>query len=330
MRLRTRTIFIFCILLLGASVALAPAMAQNATGNGFQTAARGGWQEYAYNYTTREGQPQRLFFRLSAADIELGSQEFRDWDDAAAQSAAVQAVQQKAKALETDNLKAVIAPVHNGMSIRLMGRNLTAASPQVQALRKVLDETYTTSLQTYATRNYYKATMKGPHSAVIQPDHVAIAQRYVAAMRPVARAIQEQIPGAAQSPRAFINAALTWLQSIPYDELQNRATSNGAGFQTPYGLIGSNVGDCDTKATALAALIRAAYPSLPLIMVYVPEHAFLGIGLPQGKTDYALRTEYGTYILADATGPGLTPLGYIDSKTQAKTGGARTNVLLIP
>lgn len=307
-----------------------PVQAQNASGNGFQTALRGGWQEYSYLYTNRNGEPQRLFFRLSADDIARGSAEFRDWNDLAAQSAAVQAVQVKARELETPNLKAEVSPLHNGMNIRLMGRNLQANSPQVTQLREALDQTYTTSLQSYAKQNYYRATLEGPNRAVIQPDHPAIAARYVNAMRPVAQAIREQVPGAADSPRAFINAALTWLQSIPYDTLQNRATSNGAGFQTPYGLIGMNLGDCDTKATALAALIRSVYPSLPLAIVYVPEHAFLGIGLPQAREDFALRTEQGTFVLADATGPGLAPLGYIDPRTQSKTGGTRTSILLIP
>ncbi len=329
MPLPTRTFCIFLTLLLGGALGVA-AQAQNATGNGFQTAARGNWQEYAYTYTNAQNQPQRLSFRLNADDIALGSAEFRAWDDTAATAAAVQAVQARAKALETPTLKATVSPLRHGMSIRLTGTNLTAQSPQVKHLNEALHTTYTTSLQSYATRSYYRATLEGEHRAVIQPDHPAIARRYVAAMRPVAQAIQQQVPGASQSPRAFINAALTWLQSIPYDELENRYTSNGAGFQTPYGLINSNVGDCDTKATALAALIRAAYPSLPLAIVYVPNHAFLGVGLPQGPNDFALQTQHGTYVLADATGPGLAPLGYIDRKTQAKTGGRSTEVLPIP
>lgn len=325
-----RTIFRLFTASVLAVAAYGPLHAQNATGNGFQTASRGGWQEYAYSYSSRTGEPQRLFFRLSAEDIARGGAEFRDWDDVAAQNAAVQAVQTKARELETPNLKAEITPVTNGMSIRLMGRGGASDTKQLHDFRNVLDQTYTTSLQRYAKQNYYRATMEGANRASIQPDHPAIAARYTKAMGPVAKAILEQVPGANESPRAFINAALTWLQSIPYDTLQNRSTSNGAGFQTPYGLIGNNLGDCDTKATALAALIRAAYPTLPLAIVYVPEHAFLGIGLPQSKEDFALRTEHGTFILADATGPGLTPLGYIDPRTQAKTGGARTSILLVP
>ncbi|TKW61443.1 MAG: hypothetical protein DI628_02150 [Blastochloris viridis] len=325
-----RTIFSFFAASALAVAAYAPAYAQNAMGNGFQTAARGGWQEYAYSYSNRIGEPQRLFFRLSADDISRGGAEFRDWDDVAAQNAAVQAVQVRARELETPNLKAEITPMRNGMNIRLMGRGGASDAKQLHDFRDALDQTYTTSLQRYAKQNYYRATMEGANRATIQPDHPAIAVRYTKAMGPVAKAIMEQVPGASESPRAFINAALTWLQSIPYDTLQNRSTSNGAGFQTPYGLIGNNLGDCDTKATALAALIRAAYPTIPLAIVYVPEHAFLGIGLPQTKEDFALRTEQGTFILADATGPGLTPLGYIDPRTQSKTGGVRTSILLVP
>lgn len=323
---RSASLFLFFLAAtLAAPVSVGKTWAEPA--QTFSTSQRGGGQDFAYTYLTPQGQPQSLNFRLNLADIQRGSAEFRAWDDDAAREAAITKVQATAQALETPNLKATVQAIPNGMNIRLVGRNLTPQSPQVQLLEKTLNTTYTTAVKTYASRNLYRATLEGEHKTSIQPDHPAIALRYTAAMGPVARAIQAQVPGAAESPRNFINAALNWLQTIPYDTLQNRATSNGAGFQTPYGLMLGNLGDCDTKATALAALIHAAYPTIPLSIIYVPEHAFLGVGLPQEGRDYALRTEYGTYVLADATGPARTPLGYIDEPTRAKIRANKTDLL---
>jgi transglutaminase-like putative cysteine protease len=325
---RFASLFLF---FLASALAVGPAVAQTTPGPAqtFATQQRGGGQDFAYTYLTPEGQPRSLSFRLNLADIQRGSAEFQPWNDDAARTAAVNKVQATATALATPNLKATVQGLPNGMTLRLVGRNLTPQSPQVQLLEKTLNTTYTMAIKTYASQNLYRATSEGDHQTTIQPDHPAIAVRYTAAMGPVAEAIQQQIPGAADSPRNFINAALNWLQTIPYDTLKNRATSNGAGFQTPYGLMLGNRGDCDTKATALASLIRAAYPTIPLAIIYVPEHAFLGIGLPQEDRDYALRTEYGTYILADATGPARTPLGYIDERTRTKIRANETELLPI-
>lgn len=314
------SIFFAATLMLAASVS-----AQEQT---FQTQQRGGGQDFAYNYRTADGHTQALSFRLNLDDIARGSSEFKAWDDFAARSYAIGEVQKRARQISTAALSIEVRPAPNGMVIRTVGVDPTPRNPQVKAAEKTLNETYTTTLQSYASRSMY-TTVPKEGVTYIRPDYAAIAVRYTPAMGPVAQAILQQVPGAAQSPRNFINAALAWLQTIPYDTLDDRTTSNGAGFQTPYGLMLGNLGDCDTKATALAALIHAAYPGIPLAIVTVPEHAFLAVGLPQTNEDYALRTEQGTFILADATGPGRTPLGMIDERTRGRIQPDRTELLPI-
>jgi hypothetical protein len=117
--------------------------------------------------------------------------------------------------------------------------------------------------------------------------------------------------------REQINWIMGFLQSIPYDTLQNRRTSNGSGFQTPYALLRTNRGDCDTKSVALLAILRSLYPTLPLSMIYVSEHAFVGIGIAQGPKDYALKLNNRPYVLADPTGPSQIPLGVADRRALA-------------
>ncbi len=301
----------------------------------FATQQRGGGQEFAYSYATTDGKRQTLTVRLNLDDITRGSAEFQPWSHEGAKLAGTKAVQQAAKAYEKPDLQIMIDPMPGGTSYRARGTNPLLANPQyLEDLQKNLEPAYDAAELAYARRHYYRIIQPGQgfnkgNTKAIMPDHAAIAKRYTAAMGPVATAILTQVPGANASPRAFINAALNWLQTIPYDTLNNRSTSNGAGFQTPYGLMLGNLGDCDTKATALAALIRAAYPQIPVAIVYVPDHAFIAIGLPQESRDYALQTEHGTFILADATGPGLTPLGYIDEPTRAKIRANQTDLSLI-
>lgn len=292
----------------------------------FATQTQGGNQLFAYRWKDQNG-THSLNFTLNGNDIARGSSEFTAWDEQAARTAAWAPLRRRASALSTGLVSIEVTPNTQGFTTRIKG----PATPQTRILaetaEKELNTTYQQALQTYATGAFYKMT---PDNGTLRitPDHIALAKRYTAPMGPVAAALKAQVaPGA--DARAYLNAALHWLQTIPYNTLQDRATSNGAGYQTPYGLMLGNKGDCDTKATALLALLRAAYPTLPLAIIYIPDHAFVGVGLPKGPEDFGLSTQYGVYVLADPTGPGLAPLGQIDDETQAQLRSHHTQVLAL-
>lgn len=296
----------------------------------FATRQQGGTQAFAYRYTDITGHTRTLQFSLYADDIRRGNAEFQAWNEPQARAAALGAAQRAAQTFDNPKRQVNVSVSGQMLKIQLVGYG-NAINPQFgHQVEDTLNTTYESAVEEYAHEHFYLATPQGNGTTSIQPDHPRLAARYAPAMAPVAQAIAQQIPGASQSPRAFINATLSWLQTIPYSELMDRATSNGAGFNTPYGLLLQNQGDCDTKATALAAILRSAYPSLPLAMIYIPDHAFLGIGLPQGSDDFALNTAQGVYVLADATGPRLMPLGQINDKTKARLLAGQTTILPIP
>ncbi|RYG57771.1 MAG: hypothetical protein EON60_14150 [Alphaproteobacteria bacterium] len=312
-----------CILFTACLLPLAAHAAQT-----FNTGTRGGGQDFAYTYNTADGQARALQFRLNLDDIRRGSEEFRRISTGDSQAYRLAAMQKVAQGMQNPNLDIRLTPIPNGIDIAMRGRGIPRNV--LEQNYKVLEEAGRNADSTFLANHMYAVARSAGNVDFIRPDHAAIAKRYTGAMQPVAQAILQQVPGASQNPRAFINAALNWLQTIPYDTLDNRTTSNGAGFQTPYGLILGNMGDCDSKATALAALIRAAYPSLPLTIIYVPDHAFLGVGLPQTDADYALSTQHGIFVLADATGPRLSPLGQIDTETRDKLKRQSSKTELVP
>jgi hypothetical protein len=162
----------------------------------------------------------------------------------------------------------------------------------------------------------------------IMPDHKRIAARYAPALAPMAAAVQAQT--GQLKPRDQINWLMGFFQTIPYNQLLDRYTSNGAGFKTPYGLLLGNQGDCDTKAVALAAVLRRLYPSLALTMVYTPGHAFIGIAVPQGKNDYALQLGQQVFVLADATGPHQLTLGQVAPEALAALNSGQYSYKQIP
>jgi hypothetical protein len=168
----------------------------------------------------------------------------------------------------------------------------------MQALRKK-------AMDTYIEANLYTKVS----DTSIMPDHKRIAHMYIPRMRYAAEALVRASPS--RDPRDVINTVLSFLQTIPYDILEDRTTSNGAGYVTPINLLTNNRGDCDSKAVAMAAILRNLYPRLRIVMVYIPGHAFIGLNMPPQADDVALQIGNVRFVLAEPVGPSLMPVGKI-------------------
>lgn len=120
---------------------------------------------------------------------------------------------------------------------------------------------------------------------------------YVDDVAPLADQLREM----SGSRRRFVDLALSFVQSIPYDE--------EGGFHRPLALLARNSGDCDGKVVLFLALVRAAYPDLDLAVVYAPGHALAGVSLPRGSSDWGIRHAGVDYLYAEPVGPLLSRLG---------------------
>jgi len=132
-------------------------------------------------------------------------------------------------------------------------------------------------------------------------DYAKVVGYYAPILRPVGRAIAAANVVGGQAGRLALTLAL--IQTIPYDELQTRDVESGFDFVTPTTLFDINKGDCDSKAVALAAILRGMLANARLIMVLLPQHAVLGIDLPARGGDATLRHEGRQYLLMEAAGP---------------------------
>ena len=109
--------------------------------------------------------------------------------------------------------------------------------------------------------------------------------------------------------RKVTNYVLSFIQNIPYSPLDSRISSSGAGFNTPLKLLWENQGDCDSKVTLTASLLRALMPRISMVLVFIDQHAFIGIAIPPNGDEIAIIENGVTYVLAEPTGPALLPLG---------------------
>ena len=113
------------------------------------------------------------------------------------------------------------------------------------------------------------------------------------------------------------------MQTIPYEARKRKG--GDPGYRRPLALLSRNRGDCDSKSVLFLALVHGRLPDLPLAVVYVPEHALVGIGLDGERGDRTFRDDGVRYIYAEPVGPALHPLGETapEDRKAAKKGVVR-------
>ena len=116
--------------------------------------------------------------------------------------------------------------------------------------------------------------------------------------------------------RGYVEAALHFVQTIPYDRLEQRDLKTLSGFLLPTQMIAQNRGDCDTKSTALAAILAHILPNQKVIMVIIPNHAFLGIEMKPEKNDRTYEYQGKNYVLLETAGPAVLKVGQISPLSQ--------------
>ena len=166
----------------------------------------------------------------------------------------------------------------------------------------------------YLQQNYYTYFKTPFGQQGIKPDHIRYIDENKLTLLPLATAIFNILP-ADSPPPDYINLILSWVQSIPYNILENRLESNGAGYLPPLSVIANNQGDCDSKSALTAAIIRALLPEVKILMMYLPNHALLAIALPHPLKKDIFVVDGVEFVLMEPTGPATMPLGTVSSQS---------------
>lgn len=266
-----------------------------------------GMARYAYTWTDWGKLEYRVKFEVPEDDLRASMTDFTAYENFEANSEIARRLEAKAQQV-VPGVKVTITPVPAGIQYRAVGEKPKAevAMQQVRELEKDVRAAYLSErLYTFAREN------------VLMPDHGRIASLYAPKMAGLGKALLSQLRVGATA-RDVMDVGIGFFQTIPYDTLKDRYTSNGAGFETPLRMLAENRGDCDSKSVAYLALLRYYYPTLPLLMVYTPYHAFVGIGLPPQQNDATVEIEGIKYILAEPVGPTQVPVGKIAPESMAE------------
>ncbi len=148
----------------------------------------------------------------------------------------------------------------------------------------------------------------------VKPDHVRFAMESRKDILPLTQAIMEANPNL--RGRQVAEYILAFIQSIPYSTLESRRESHGAGFSPPLRLLNNNQGDCDSKVTLMANMLNAMFPRVKVVIIYMPNHALIGVQMTHRKNDKWIRLKDREYILAEPTGPAMLPFGKIGKQSE--------------
>lgn len=202
--------------------------------------------------------------------------------------------------------------LNNEIQILVKSQNDQVADKWMAAMQMEQEKALTDFLH----QNYYERYY-GPYGEQgVKPDHVRFVDDSIYTVLPAAQAIYEQIEEDSTS-RTYVNLLLSWVQSIPYDELEDRLTSNGAGFASPAEVLTNNKGDCDSKAVLTAALLKSLLPKLHMVIIYLPKHALLGVNLPFfSESELSIKEGGIEYVLLEPTGPAIMKIGQVGEETE--------------
>jgi hypothetical protein len=262
--------------------------------------------KYQWNDINKEA--QAFSFTIDNGSLFSRFRSFKTYKPKVAQNHVSKSILRRLRKEPFSDVQATFSEITHSISLRSKDQDaLYEAENQ-------LGEWQEQYLNDYLSQNNYHSFVTHNSENGIKPDHVKIAAESVELFKPFKDAILDIVE--IKDVRKVSNFILGFIQSIPYSTLESRVTSSGAGYSVPTKVLWENQGDCDSKMTLTAAIMRAVMPRIDLVFVYMDNHAMLGVGIePIGEDNY-ISVNGNIYVLADPTGPRLMNLGELSFESE--------------
>ncbi len=261
--------------------------------------------QFNYRWLDNKHAEQSMSFALNKTDLFTHFRQFKNYKREFSDAYIHKALKKQLQKQPLPEVQIEFSQKNGHLSVNIRGKNQAKVNHAYQTIAK-LEQQYLD--QYLAQNNYHRFTTHNGINA-IKPDHVAIAAQSVADLKILKAIILEKV--SVQNIRKVTNYVLGFVQNIPYSTLESRATSSGAGFSPPLNLIYQNQGDCDSKVTLTATILRALMPRINMIIIYIDQHALLGINIQPQSDEISIVEQGITYVLAEPTGPALYSLGQV-------------------
>ena len=266
-------------------------------------AIEGGYR-FEYQWLNHNKMKQDIAFTLTQAGLFDRFRYFKSYHNDYAKKTIIRRIKQQMQQNPIEGVQIAYGKADK-FSVQAYGQDKKKVADAYEQITLIQQKV----TQAYLKEIYYQEFTNHQQVTAIKVDHARIANDSVHDLKPLKPIILDVV--SIQNPREVTNFVVSFVQSIPYNKLQSRLTSSGAGFNPPLKLLWENQGDCDSKMTLTAALLRALMPRIEMVFIYIEEHAFIGINIPAKLGEMTIRHDNITYLLADPTGPALLPVGAV-------------------
>lgn len=270
----------------------------------FRRVSRSGEESLTYRWRDLEKREHGTAFTLTRRDIGDAETSFREFS-LGGMWVEIEANLREETAAFGNGARIEIRRQRNRLSWTVAARD---AASQDALLRRLSDR-FDRAQKAYLARHLRQRLDEGR----ILVDFAAATKMLQEPMRGVARALGAAT-GVADDDRARVALALAFFQQIPYAALGD-GDARGNDFLPGPALLAQNRGDCDSKAVALAAVLRTYAPWRKLAVVSMPGHAVLGVDLPALPGEQTVRAQARQYVIMEVSGPLLSPIGNVDRRT---------------
>lgn len=265
---------------------------------------------FHYQWLDHASAKQEISFVLSQEGLFERFRDFKTYQNSYAQKTILRRIKKHMQKNPITGVQIIYRQQHDKFSVEAKGLDRKKVAKAYQEIVKA--EELVTS--TYFKQVYYQPFTNHEQVSGVKVDHVSIANNSVIDLKPLKPIILDKV--SIQNIRKATNYVLGFVQSIPYSTLESRLTSSGAGFSPPLRVLWENQGDCDSKMTLTAALLRALMPRIEMALLYIDGHAFIGINIPAEAGEITIEHEQINYLLAEPTGPALLPLGKLAAESE--------------
>ena len=293
-------------LLVGAALA-APASSQKS----FNIEEGGQTWDFSYDWKDAMGQRQEVAFSLPASEVAADRDEVTWLQRQVMNTEVAKTVRQWGK--KQKGVKFKVKVDNGGVTTEVSGTDKGVMQKALNESEVVRDD----AIEAWLAEHDF--TRIGND---VSFDHAGLAADYAEVLAPVAKALRH----GTSSDREFVNKTLSFVQSIPYEARKKKG--GDPGYRRPLALLSRNRGDCDSKAVLFLAMVRAELPAVPLSVIYVPEHALTGVGLPSERGDQTFKVDGTRFLYAEPVGPALHVLGEPDEAN--KKAGKKGVVRVVP
>jgi len=270
----------------------------------FKRVSRSGDESLSYRWRDLEKREHTTAFTLTRRDIGDAETSFKEFS-LSGMWAELEANLREETAAFGNDTRIEIKRQRDRLAWTVFARD---AATQ-EALLKRLNERFDRAQKAYLARHLRQRVGEGR----ILVDFVAATKALQEPMRGVARSLGGTT-GLADDDRARVSLALAFFQQIPYAALGD-GDRRGGDFLPGPALLAQNRGDCDSKAVALAAVLRTYAPWRKLAVVVMPGHAVLGIDLPALPGEQTVRTQGRQFVILEPAGPAMAPIGNVAPQT---------------